>query len=283
MDGPMTEQAMHFLPDAIRTRTLSTAELRDAFLVGELFRAGEINLRHVDLDRVVVGGVVPHDKTLRLEAPTSLRSEYFTERREVGVLNIAGPGVMNVDGKRFPMDALDVLYIGRGSRNVEFESVDASRPARFYLVSYPAHSTHPTTRVARDAADPTDLGTAERANKRRLSKFIHGGGPVSAQLVMGVTELMPGSVWNTMPSHTHNRRTELYLYFGLPDDAVVVHLMGEPSETRHLVVRNEEVVLSPPWSIHSGCGTTNYTFCWAMGGENQDFTDMQAVDMRELK
>src|SRR5262249_10272048 len=163
---------------------------------------------------------------------------------------------------------------------VRFESVDASRPARFYLVSYPAHATHPT---ALAAGDPTELGSADRANKRRLSKFIHGGGASSAQLVMGVTELMSGSVWNTMPSHTHNRRTEVSLYFGLPDDAVVVHLMGEPGETRHLVVRNEEAVLSPPWSIHSGCGTTNYTFCWAMGGENQDFTDMQSVDMRELK
>jgi 4-deoxy-L-threo-5-hexosulose-uronate ketol-isomerase len=150
-------------------------------------------------------------------------------------------------------------------------------------VSYPAHAAHPTTHVARTEADPTELGTAERANRRRLSKFIHPAGVRSAQLVMGVTELMPGSVWNTMPSHTHTRRTEVYLYFDIRDDAVVVHMMGEPTETRHLVVRDGEVVLSPPWSIHSGCGTTNYVFCWAMGGENQDFTDMQAVDMRELR
>jgi 4-deoxy-L-threo-5-hexosulose-uronate ketol-isomerase len=181
------------------------------------------------------------------------------------------------------MDQLDVLYIGRGIKDIAFESAESTKPARFYLVSYPAHATHPTARVARATADATELGSTERANRRRLSKFIHGGGPASAQLVMGVTELLPGSVWNTMPSHTHARRTEVYLYFGLPDDAAVVHLMGEPGETRHLVVRNEEAVLSPPWSIHSGCGTTNYTFCWAMGGENQDFTDMQAVDMRELK
>jgi 4-deoxy-L-threo-5-hexosulose-uronate ketol-isomerase len=283
MDGPLTERLMHFLPDAARTRTLSTDELRDAFLVPGLFRADTITLRHVDLDRVVVGGVVPCCDTLRLEAPPSLAASYFTERREVGVLSIAGPGIVTVDGQRFTMDPLDVLYIGRGSQDVQFESVDASRPARFYLVSYPAHATHPTARVARGAVEPTELGTAERANRRRLSKFIHAGGPSSAQLVMGVTELLPGSVWNTMPSHTHARRTEVYLYFGLPDDAVVVHLMGEPGETRHLVVRNEEAVLSPPWSIHSGCGTTNYAFCWAMGGENQDFTDMQAVDMRTLK
>jgi len=277
------EKGMHSLPDATRTRTLTTAELREAFLVQGLFRPDEINLRHVDLDRVVVGGAVPCCDTLRLEAPPSLRASYFAERREVGVLSIAGQGVVTVDGQRFPMDRLDVLYVGRGSRDVQFESVDASRPARFYLVSYPAHAAHPTRLIARSAADSSDLGTTASANCRRLSKFIHPGGAASAQLVMGVTELQSGSVWNTMPSHTHARRTEVYLYFGLPEDAAVVHLMGEPGETRHVVVRNEEAVLSPPWSIHSGCGTTNYTFCWAMGGENQDFTDMQSVDMRELK
>jgi 4-deoxy-L-threo-5-hexosulose-uronate ketol-isomerase len=283
VDGPLMDERMHSLPDAVRSRTLSTAELRDAFLVQGLFRPDEINLRHVDLDRVVIGGVLPCCDTLRLEAPASLAASHFTERREVGVLNITGPGVVTVDGQRFTMDALDVLYVGRGSRDVRFESVDAKRPARFYLVSYPAHASYPTARVARADAAGTELGSAAGANRRRLSKFIHAGGAASAQLVMGVTELLPGSVWNTMPSHRHARRTEVYLYFGLPDDAAVVHLMGEPGETRHLLVRNEEAVLSPPWSIHSGCGTTNYTFCWAMGGENQDFTDMQAVDMRELK
>ena len=181
------------------------------------------------------------------------------------------------------MQSRDVLYIGRGSRDVTFASDDASTPARFYLVSYPAHASYPVAHAPAASAEVADLGTTERANRRRLAKFIHGGGAKSAQLVMGVTELQPGSVWNTMPSHTHHRRTEVYLYFDLPDDAMVVHLMGEPTETRHIVVRNEEVVLSPSWSIHSGAGTTNYAFCWAMGGENQDFTDMQPVDMRELK
>jgi 4-deoxy-L-threo-5-hexosulose-uronate ketol-isomerase len=283
VDGPLKEHGMHSLPDAVRARTLSTAELRDAFLVQGLFRPDEITLRHIDLDRVVVGGVVPCCDTLRLEAPPSLAASYFAERREIGVLNIAGSGVVTVDDQRFTLDSLDVLYIGRGSRDIRFESVEATRPARFYVVSYPAHISYPTARVARADAAASELGSAEGANRRRLSKFIHSGGPSSAQLVMGVTELLTGSVWNTMPSHRHTRRTEVYLYFGLPDDAAVVHLMGEPGETRHLVVRNEEAVLSPPWSVHSGCGTTNYTFCWAMGGENQDFTDMQAVDMRELK
>jgi 4-deoxy-L-threo-5-hexosulose-uronate ketol-isomerase len=181
------------------------------------------------------------------------------------------------------MDPRDVLYVGRGSKSIVLESDSASQPARFYIVSYPAHSSHPTTHVPHASATATDLGTAERANCRRLAKYIHPAGVQSAQLVMGVTELMTGSVWNTMPSHTHTRRSEVYLYFDLPSDAVVVHLMGEPAETRHLIVRNEEVVLSPPWSVHSGCGTSSYAFCWAMGGENQDFADMQAVDMGEIK
>ena len=166
---------------------------------------------------------------------------------------------------------------------MRFISDDSSRPARYYLVSYPAHAAHPTTFIAATAADAAELGSPDHANQRRLAKYIHPASFPTSQLVMGVTSLAAGSVWNTMPSHTHTRRTEVYLYFDLPDDAIVVHLMGEPSETRHLIVRNEQVVLSPHWSIHSGSGTSNYAFCWAMGGENQDFTDMQAVDMREIK
>jgi 4-deoxy-L-threo-5-hexosulose-uronate ketol-isomerase len=272
---------MHSLPDAQRTRGLSTAELRASFLIADLFVAGTIALRHVELDRVVVGGAVPTSEPLTLDAPPSLLAMYFTERRELGVLNIGGSVV--VDGRRFVLTARDALYIGRGSKDVVFMSDDSSRPARYYLVSYPAHAAYPTTFIPAAATDAADLGSADRANQRRLSKYIYPARLPTSQLVMGVTSLAPGSVWNTMPSHTHARRTEVYLYFDLPDDAIVVHLMGEPSETRHLIVRNEQVVLSPHWSIHSGSGTSNYAFCWAMGGENQDFTDMQAVDMRELK
>lgn len=274
---------MEHLPDAHRARTLSTDALRSSFLVQGLFKPGAITLRHLDLDRVVLGGAVPLTVPLTLEASPSMASDYFAERREIGVLNIGGRGVIDVDGQRYAMEKRDMLYVGRGSKRVVFESNDAATPARFYIVSYPAHSSHATTHVARDLADATDLGTPERANRRRLAKYIHPAGVHSAQLVMGVTELMSGSVWNTMPSHTHARRSEVYLYFDLPSDAVVVHMMGEPTETRHLVVRNEEVILSPPWSIHSGCGTSNYTFCWAMGGENQDFADMQGVDMGDIK
>jgi 4-deoxy-L-threo-5-hexosulose-uronate ketol-isomerase len=274
---------MRHLPDQHRTRTLDTAELRESFLIQGLFQPGTVVLRHVDLDRVVLGGVVPLDTPLRLEAPDSLAASYFAERREVGILNIGAPGWIKVDGQPYEMDQRDVLYVGRGARDVSLASADASHPARFYLVSYPAHDARPAVHVARAAADASDLGTADRANRRRLAKYIRLGAVDSAQLVMGVTELASGSVWNTMPAHTHARRTEVYLYFDLPPDAVVVHLMGEPGETRHLVVRNEEVVLSPAWSIHSGCGTASYAFCWAMGGENQDFSDMQGVDMRDLK
>jgi 4-deoxy-L-threo-5-hexosulose-uronate ketol-isomerase len=283
MDGSLIETDMHQLPDAHRTKHLTTDELRSGFLIQGLFALGRITLRHVDLDRVVLGGAVPLAEPLRLEAPPSLAAAFFAERREVGVLNVGARGTITVDGHRYAMDGRDVLYIGKGSKDVVFESDDAARPARFYIVSYPAHSSHPTTRIGAGSVEATELGTAEKANRRKLTKYVHPGGVQSAQLVMGVTELMPGSVWNTMPSHTHTRRTEVYLYFNLPDDAVVVHMMGAPTETRHLVVHDEEVVLSPLWSIHSGCGTSNYAFCWAMGGENQDFADMQAVDMRELK
>jgi len=274
---------MEHLPDAYRTRTLSTDNLRTSFLVQGLFNAGEITLRHFDIDRVVLGGAVPVASSLSLDAPPSLAAEYFAERREIGLLNIGGRGSITVDGQRYALEKRDALYVGRGSEQILLASDDAATPARFYIVSYPAHVIHPTTRIVHASAAATDVGAAEKANRRRLAKYIHPAGVQSAQLVMGVTELMTGSVWNTMPSHTHSRRSEVYLYFDLPSDAVVVHMMGEPSETRHLIVRNEEVVLSPPWSIHSGCGTSNYTFCWAMGGENQDFADMQAVDMGEIK
>jgi 4-deoxy-L-threo-5-hexosulose-uronate ketol-isomerase len=274
---------MHRLPDVERTKHLTTNELREGFLVQGLFRPGEIVLRHIDLDRVVLGGAVPLATPLRVEAPASFAAEYFTERREVGILNIGGPGAVSVDGQRFVLEKKDVLYVGRGSRDVLLESADASKPARFYIVSYPAHGTHPVARVAGASVQGAELGAAESANRRKLARYIHLAGAPSSQLVMGVTTLLPGNVWNTMPSHTHSRRTEVYLYFDLPADAIVVHLMGEPQETRHLIVRNEEVILSPHWSVHSGCGTSSYAFCWAMGGENQDFTDMQAVDMRDLK
>ena len=207
---------MQYIPDAQRTKRLTTDELRDGFLVQGLFQSGEIILRHIDLDRVVLGGAVPLETPLRLDAPPSLGAGYFTERRELGVLNIGAPGSITVDGKRHPMEPRDVLYIGRGSLDIAFASDDASRPARYYIVSYPAHTVHPTTHAPVASAEVVELGTTDRANRRRLAKFIHAGGAKSAQLVMGMTELLPGSVWNTMPSHTHHRRTEIVSVFQPP-------------------------------------------------------------------
>jgi 4-deoxy-L-threo-5-hexosulose-uronate ketol-isomerase len=274
---------MHYLPGPEQARRMTTEELRASFLVQGLFVPGSITLRHIDLDRVMLGGAVPTRSSLRLDAPDSLGAQFFTERRELGVLNIGGSGSVTVDGKTFALENRDLLYVGRGSREVIFASDEPAKPARFYLISYPAHADHPTTLVRRADVEGEEIGSAERANRRRIARYIHLEGARSAQLVMGVTALATGSVWNTMPAHTHHRRTEVYLYFDLPDDAMVVHLMGEPGETRHLIVRDGEAVLSPGWSVHSGCGTSNYTFCWAMGGENQVYTDMQAVDTGAMR
>lgn len=274
---------MHYLPGPNATRRMTTAELRAGFLVPDLFEPGAVVLRAIDLDRVVLGGIVPLADALQLAAPPELASEYFTERREVGVLNIGGTGRITVDGESYAMANRDGLYIGRGSRDVTFESDSPEQGACYYLVSYPAHAAHPTAHMARAAAVATELGSSAQANQRRLFKYFHPAGAPTAQLVMGITEIQPGSVWNTMPAHTHRLRTEVYLYFDMPADAVVFHLLGEPQEIRSVVVRNGEAVLSPGWSIHAGCGTGNYTFCWAMGGENQDFSDMQGVAMTELR
>lgn len=274
---------MRFLPTPDATRRLTTDELRANFLVTDLFVPGAIALAHIDLDRVVLGGAVPTTAPLTLEPFAALRATYFCERRELGVLNTGGTGTITVDGTAYALESHDVLYVGRGSEVVTFASTDAATPARFYLVSYPAHAAYPTALVKPHETDNLELGSVEQANKRVVRRYIHAKGVRSSQLVMGVTTLAPGSVWNTMPAHVHDRRTEVYLYFGLPADAMVVHLVGEPTETRSLIVRNGEVALSPGWSVHSGCGTQAYSFCWAMGGENQDYADMDAVRMETIR
>lgn len=272
-----------YQPDLVRYQRMNTDELRGSFLLQDLFTPGEVVLRVTDLDRAIVGSVVPTGSPLELGAPEALASTYFAERREIGLLNIGGDGSIEADGESYPMGNLDMLYVGRGTENVRLSSNDASSPAKFYLVSYPAQAAYPTTHIRRDDAEALNLGSDENANKRILRKYVHPAQVKSAQLVMGVTELQPGSVWNTMPAHTHQRRTEVYLYFNVPEDNVVFHLMGPADEIRPLVVRNEEAILSPGWSIHSGAGTSNYTFCWAMGGENQDFDDMQPTALPTLR
>jgi len=274
---------MHYLPDSDGTRRMTTDELRQHFLVRDIFREGKVTLQVVDLDRLVVGGVVPTTNPLDLDVPDALTTQTFTERREVGLLNVGGEGRIVVGDSEHEMGRLDVLYIGRGEQRIVLASSDASTPARFYLVSYPAHASYPTTHIPAADAEETVLGSREKANQRRLRKYIRPGAVESAQLVMGITVLEEGSVWNTMPAHRHERRTEVYMYFDVSADDVVFHFMGTPDETRSLVVREGEAVLSPGWSIHAGAGTASYAFCWAMGGENQDFADMQFVGMSELR
>ena len=274
---------MQYLPDTEHVKRLNTSELRSNFLLEDLFEPGAVSLRFVDLDRVIVGGIVPKGDSLSLGAPPELDAASFAERREIGLLNVGGSGQITVDGTEYPMNPLDLLYVGRGSEDVSLESDDPGSPARYYLVSYPAHAPHPCAHVSREEADAETIGSDEKASERILRKYIRPGAVESDQLVMGITEVQDGNVWNTMPAHTHVRRSEVYFYFDVDDEDVVFHLMGEPQETRSLVVRDEEAVLSPSWSIHAGAGTDSYTFCWAMGGENQDFDDMQGVEISSMK
>ena len=263
-------------------KRMTTDELRDAFLV-DLFEDGKLNLLYCEVERAIVGAAVPAGEPLRLEAGAELAADYFCQRREVGVLNIGGNGTVTVDGAEYEMENLDGLYIGRGSKEVSFSSADKKEPARFYLVSYPAHAGYPTTQAKKADANAIELGSLEDSNKRTIYQYIHENGIQSCQLVMGFTALEPGSVWNTMPCHTHERRTEVYMYFGLDEQSKVFHMMGPGDETRHIVVGNEQAVISPMWSIHSGCGTKAYTFCWGMGGENQRFDDMDHIPIQDLK
>ncbi|MFO1477633.1 MAG: 5-dehydro-4-deoxy-D-glucuronate isomerase [Verrucomicrobiota bacterium] len=263
--------------------SLGTEDLRSTFLVESLFQPGKLDLVYTDADRAIVGSVVPLQSPLPLAADAELRAAFFCERRELGILNIGGPGAVEVDGIRFATDKLDCVYVGRGSRSVLFSSSDPANPAAFYLLSYPAHTTYPTSFATQKEATPVELGTVADANRRTIYKYIHPGGIGSCQLVMGFTRLAEGSVWNTLPPHTHTRRSEVYLYFDLTPNRRVMHFMGTPQQTRHLVVANRQAVISPSWSIHCGCGTGAYTFCWGMGGENQVFEDMDPAPTDQLR
>ncbi len=270
------------MADVIRYRTMSTEELRETFLVADLFQPGHIELRYVDLDRTVIGSAVPSGPPLRLPTDDALKASYFTERRELGILNIGGAGQVTVNGVPFELKKLDALYVGRGNEEVNFSSADGTQPAEFYLLSYPAHSVYPTKLIRSGEQARVTLGAAETANLREITKLIHLEGTRSCQLVMGFTQLASGSVWNTMPPHTHMRRSEVYLYFDVDANQRVIHLMGPGHETRNIVIANKQVVVSPGWSIHAGVGTKNYTFCWGMGGENQVYSDMDALAIAEL-
>lgn len=270
-----------FHPDDVKTFT--TAQLRDQFLIPTLFVAGEVTLTYSHIDRMIIGGAAPTAAPLALTAsPKDLGADFFLQRREIGIINVGGAGTITVDGASYPMNLYDGLYVGMGARDVLFASADPAQPAHFYFTSAPAHAAYPTTHIPISSASPVHLGSIANSNERTINKYIHPDGVKSCQLVMGLTMLEPNNMWNTMPAHLHARRMEVYFYFNISGDNVVFHLMGEPRETRHLVLRNEQAVISPSWSIHAGMGTGNYAFIWAMAGENQAFNDMDAVPMTTL-
>ena len=271
------------MADPVRYPRMNTDELRETFLLDSLYEPGKLHLNYVDLDRAVAGFAAPLDASIALPTYPELRAEYFTERRELGVLSIGGAGVVTVEGKSYELNNLDVLYIGRGNKQVEFASKDKAAPAIYYLLSYPAHAVYPVALVRQEDAAPTELGSLETCNKRTICKYIHLQGARSCQLVMGVTHLSPGSNWNTMPPHTHMRRSEIYMYFNVAADARVMHFMGPPAETRHIVMADKGIVISPGWSVHCGVGTRAYSFCWGMGGENQDYADMDPAPVDTLR
>lgn len=270
-----------------------TQRLREEFLIQGLFQADEIKLVYSHIDRIITGAATPVQTELKLTAGDELRAEYFLQRREMGIINIGGEGIVTVDGKEYVVEHKNGMYIGMGSRDISFKSANPVNPAKFYLNSTPAHRSCPTVLIKREGEPEEGVviikeenkvacGCLEESNDRVINKYILPGQVESCQLVMGMTALKPGSVWNTMPCHTHDRRMEVYLYFDMPEDAFVMHYMGEPTQTRHIVMRNEEAVISPSWSIHAGSGSRAYTFIWGMAGENQEFTDMDAVANQDL-
>jgi 4-deoxy-L-threo-5-hexosulose-uronate ketol-isomerase len=274
---------LYQMADPVRYSRMTTQELRDTFLVEDLFQPGVISAVYIDLDRTIVGSAVPLKEPLRLGTYNELKSAYFAERRELAILNIGQTGSVTVGAERYTLETLSCLYVGRGNESIVFESGDPQRPAEYYLLSYPAHAVHPTALLRHADVQPVDLGAPENCSRRRLHKYIYADGIKSCQLVMGFTQIETGNAWNSMPPHTHMRRSEVYLYFDLAEKERVVHLMGPADETRHLVVANKQVIVSPGWSIHAGAGTASYKYCWGMGGENQEFTDMDAVAISELR
>ncbi len=263
-------------------KTLDTKGLRENFLIDDLFKSGELKLVYSHIDRIIVGSAVP-TKPLELPIGKELGTEYFLERRELGIINIGSKGYVTLDGKKYEMNSRDGLYVGKGVKEVVFESEDANSPAKFYLNSAPAHKEYPTVKININDINPLHLGSLSESNERKIYQYVHPNICESCQLAMGLTILEPNNVWNTFPCHTHERRMEVYMYFDIDDDGLVFHLMGQEDETRHIIMRNEQAVISPSWSIHSGVGNKNYTFIWGMVGENQEFTDMDHIDNSNLK
>jgi 4-deoxy-L-threo-5-hexosulose-uronate ketol-isomerase len=268
---------------ANETKQMDTDSLRANYLVPQLMQPDVMKLCYTHYDRLITGGIMPVDTTITLPDEPELKSSLFLERREMGIINVGGSGLITANGNQYPINKLDALYLGKGTDGVQFSSLTPADPAAYYLLSAPAHLQFPVSFLPKEQAIPVELGTAGTANKRTIYKYIHLEGIKSCQLVMGLTLLAPGSVWNTMPCHTHTRRTEIYFYFNLAGDQRIMHLMGEPQETRHLIAANHDAVISPPWSVHAGCGTSNYGFIWGMAGENLNYADMDAVPINQLK
>lgn len=265
-------------------RAYDTERLREEFVSEGILREGKLHLIYTHYDRFIYGGAMPTASPVVLDNYDDLKADYFLQRREMGVLHLGGgKGSVQVDGEEYLMKPHDMLYIGKGKKDIRFSSAEASDPAKYYINSAPAHKGYPTVKNSRDEANLVELGSQQFANRRNLYQYIHDDGIQSCQLVMGFTELLEGNVWNTFPPHTHARRMEVYFYFDLPDDQLVLHLMGEPGQTRHLALRNGDAVVSPPWSIHAGAGTSAYKFVWGMAGENKAFTDMDAVDLKDFR
>ncbi|MGG3587117.1 5-dehydro-4-deoxy-D-glucuronate isomerase [Priestia megaterium] len=264
-------------------KNYTTEKLRDQFLVEKIFENDQVNLTYTHVDRMIFGGVMPVKEKLSISLSKELGVNYFLERREMGVINIGGEGIMIVDGTEYDMKCRDGLYIGKGTKEVYFRSKNINNPAKFYINSVPAHHMYPTVKIDINNIEPLRLGEPSQLNQRAIYQYVHPNVCQSCQLQLGLTMLEAGSAWNTMPCHTHERRMEVYLYFDMAPETRIFHFMGEPSETRHLVIKNEQAAISPSWSIHSGVGTSNYTFIWGMCGENISYDDMDAVKMDELK
>lgn len=265
------------------SKNYDTETLRERYLIEEIFKKDEILFTYAHHDRIIAGGIMPVDQAVSLPVTKDLGTDFFLERRELGVINIGGDGYIILDGKKYDMISRDGMYIGQGIKNVTFGSTDPKKPAKFYINSAPAHASYPTVHIPFKSANPNKWGSPKTLNERTIYQYVHPAVCKSCQLVMGMTILSPGSAWNTMPCHTHERRMEVYFYFNMEPNTRVFHFMGEPHETRHLVIANEQAVISPSWSIHSGVGTSDYTFIWGMCGENITFDDMDFVDMKDLK
>lgn len=265
------------------SKKYDTNQLREHYMVEEIFSDDKVELTYSHVDRIIFGGIKPVNESLKLEAGKSMGVDYFLERREMGVINVGGEGIVSIDGEEFALNNKDGLYIGKGNKDIIFKSSNPKNPAKFYINSVPAHKEYKTVKIEIEKANPVKMGDNSTLNKRTIYQYVHPNVCESCQLLMGLTILEPGSAWNTMPCHTHERRMEVYFYFDMEEDTRVIHLMGEPTETRHLIVKNEQAIISPSWSIHSGVGTSNYTFIWGMCGENKTFTDMDHISMDTLR